>query len=194
MQTTYMARTAACAVLALSFGTSVHAGNVDRKGHFGWQVDARAEFGGDSLGTVSFEDNSTQSIKTGDGLSLNVGGHYRFANSPFDLSATIGFKYRGTKATNSDINVNRMVLEFLGTYFINDDWWLSAGPVLHQSIKYDRDQFGSTVNFDNASGITFKAGWRWIGLQYTNIDYKASSPYDGNFDASNIGIIAIGRF
>lgn len=190
-----IAQAIALTMLSAGFASSTHAKDAtNQHGHFGWQADARGEFGGDELAKVYFTNGGSQSLKAGQGFGFNVGGHYRFANSPFDLSATIGLKYATTAASNADIKATRMVLEFLGTYFVTDDWWLSAGPVLHKSIKLDGDGYFEDVNFDDASGVTFKGGWRWIGLQYTNIKYKASAPFVGTADASSIGVVLVGRF
>jgi hypothetical protein len=163
-------------------------------GHFGFQAALAGEFGGDRLVQVKFTNGDSQSVRAGQGLSLHLGAHYRFGKAPFDLGATIGYKYVTTAADNADIKLTRSVIEVLGTYFINDDWWLSAGPVMHQNIKLDLDGYAKNAKFDDATGLTFKAGWRWVGIQYTNMEYEAQAPYKGKSDASNFGIVLVGRF
>jgi hypothetical protein len=165
-----------------------------QSGHLGWQLTANAEFGGDEVAKVYFTNGYTQSVRAGQGVGLGVGGHYSFADSGFDLSAIIGFKYVTTKASNADIHLNRTVLEFLGTYQFPNNTWISVGPVLHRGINFDAGGLAPNVGFDNASGITFKAGWRWIGVSYTDIKYQDTSVYRDTYNASNVGFFLIGRF
>jgi hypothetical protein len=179
---------------AIALSGVTHAATQQQAGHFGFVAAGTAEFGGDTVGYVKFTNGDTQNIKAGQGVGLHIGGHYRFAGSPFDLSATVGFKYVTTAASNADIKLTRTVLEVLGTYYMNDYWWLSAGAVQHRNIKLDLDGYLPNAKFDDATGATVKVGWRWIGVQYTNIKYKVNAPYIGSSDASNFGVVLVGRF
>ena len=50
------------------------------------------------------------------------------------------------------------------------------------------------VYFDDAVGVTLEAGWSWIGLQCTYMDYTAHTPDLGKFNANNCGVRFNWRF
>lgn len=174
-------------LLALACAHSTaHAG-----GHLGWTVRADLEGGGDTVGTVFFTDGSTQSIKTGQGVGLSVGGHYRPEASKFDFSGAVGFKYVTTKADNANINLNRAVVDLRADYYLTDDWWIGAGPVFHSSIKLDADGYGPNQNFGSATGVAALVAWKFVALKYTAITYKSLGQ---KYDASSVGLSFIGKF
>src|SRR6185369_292006 len=79
------------------------------------QVDA--DFGGDKVATVFFEDDSDQDITAGQGLALSVGGYFRpVADSRFEIEASLGYKYATSKASNADVHVSRTLLQLEGLY------------------------------------------------------------------------------
>ena len=71
-------------------------------------------------------------------------------------------------------------------------WWIGGGITHHSSIKFDADGFGPNINFDDATGPTFEAGWRWIALSYTKLDYK--DEFGGKWDASSVGLKLTSKF
>lgn len=178
----------ACSLLMISCMPLAHAAEDE----LGFVFEADLEFGGDELATFSFEDGSTQDIKTGQGVTLALGGHYRRANSPFSLRGTVGYKYVTTKASNADVNIGRTVIEVVGNYLWDNGWWIGGGITLHSSIEFDADGFGPDLRFDDAIGPTIEAGWRWIALTYTKLDYK--DEFGGKWDASSVGLKLTSKF
>lgn len=151
------------------------------------------EFGGDELVTVDFEDGESQDIRAGQGISAGVGGWFRpVANNPFEIHALIGLKYVTTAAEDADINVNRTVLKLDALYRFKNDWWTSFGLTHHMDAKLDGDGFFEDISFDDATGYTFAVGWKWIGLEYTKIEY--SSEFYEDVDASAVGFSFTYRF
>ena len=161
-------------------------------GHLGWTLAGSAAFGGDDVVTVLFTDGTSQSITAGQGLGFNVGGHYRLASAPIDLSATLGLKYATTKATNANINLNRTVIELRADYLLNDRFWIGAGPVWHSSIKLNTAGLTPNVDFATATGLGLKFGWKFLALGYTNMKYK--DEFGTTYDASHIGFSVIGKW
>lgn len=174
-----------------SLGIAVPA-SAQASGHGGWVLKADAEFGGDEVAKVYFANGDTQSVRAGQGMSLGVGGHYRPADSKWDFSGTVGFKYTSTKAVNTNINMNRTVFEFRVDRFLEDGWWIGAGPVVHTGIRFNADGLAPNLGFDSATGLTAKVGWRWIALSYTGITYK--DEFKNSYAASSVGVSLIGRF
>ena len=53
------------------------------------------------------------------------------------------------------------------------------------SPKLDGDGWFQDIEFDDATGFTVEAGWKWIGLHVTTMDYSVDG-FDA--DAGNIGV------
>lgn len=155
-------------------------------GHFGFVLDGALEYGGDNLVEVIFRNGDTQNIKAGQGGTLGGGIHYRPVELPVDFAATVGYKFVRTAANNTDLGVDRVVVEFTGTVPVGNHFWVTAGPVWHTSTKLNGDGFIPDVKFDDAVGGMVGFGWRWIGVRYTNIKYRG--PFTGSVDASSGGI------
>ena len=161
-------------------------------GGFGVVLEAAGEFGGDNLVKVFYRDGYTQDIRAGEGVTLSAGVHYLIPNVPLDISATAGYKFIRTSDYHTDLGVNRVVLKLTGTYELPRHFWIDAGPVWHTAVKLNGDGYVPDINFDDAVGVTVGAGWRWLGITYTNIHY--TSGLTGNIDASNVGVTFTWKF
>jgi len=161
-------------------------------GHFGFAGNLNLEFGGDEVARVYFQDQSEQSVRAGQGATLALGGHYRPADSNFDFTATVGYKFVTTKATNATISLNRTVFELRADYFLPNSTWIGAGPVWHSGIRLDADGLAPNMDFGTASGFTVKYGWKWIAASYTAIKYK--DEFGLTYSGDAFGISLVGRF
>jgi hypothetical protein len=161
-------------------------------GHFGFVLGAAVELGGDDLVRVFYRNGDTQTIRAGQGGTVGGGIHYRPVALPIDFAATVGYKFVRTAANNTDLGVNRVVIELTGTVPVGNHFWVTAGPVWHTSTKLDGDGFIPSVNFDDAVGGMVGFGWRWVGVRYTNIKYRG--PFTGSVDASSGGISLAWKF
>jgi hypothetical protein len=160
-------------------------------GRLGFVAEAAAEFGGDNVVKVFYENGDTQNIHAGQGVTLSVGGHYQPVSVPIDFAATVGYKFVRTSDYNTDLGIYRVVLKLTGTYALPNHFWIDAGPVLHTATRLQGDGYVPDVDFDDAVGVTVGAGWRWFGVTYTNINYKSSF---GSVDASNVGATFTWKF
>lgn len=163
----------------------------------GFVTEVALEFGGDTIATVGFDDQSTQDIKAGQGFTFSLGGLVRSGRTHGpSLRGTIGYKYVGTKDDDSSIDLTRIAGELVGGWLFPSGLWLGAGPVYHTAIEFDQGRFGPPVEFDDAIGGTVELGWRWVALTYTAIDYSVEDADDIEFDAGNVGLMfsyAFGR-
>ena len=159
---------------------------------FGVVLEAAGEYGGDNLVKVFYRNGDTQDIRAGEGVTLSAGVHYRIPNVPLDISATAGYKFVRTSDYHTDLGVNRVVLKLTGTYELPRRFWIDAGPVWHTAVKLNGDGYVPDINFDDAVGVTVGAGWRWLGISYTNIHY--TSGLTGDIDASNVGVTFTWKF
>jgi hypothetical protein len=182
-----MKRFVCAAVLAASLGAvaPAQAEEVGKRG--GWLVNLDLDYGGDDLVTVSFEDGDSQNVKAGQGIAVGVGGWFKpMGDVPFEIQATLGYKYVTTAATNADIKVTRTTLQLSGVYRFENDWYVGGGLLQHKGPELDGDGFFEDIEFDDATGFQVEAGWKWIGLHYTRMDYSADGYEDA--DASHFGL------
>jgi hypothetical protein len=160
-------------------------------GRLGFVAEMAAEFGGDNVLEVFYRNGDTQNIHAGQGVTLSVGAHYQPKSVPIDFAATVGYKFVRTSDYNTDLGIYRVVVKFTGTYALPNHFWIDAGPVLHTATRLQGDGYVRDVDFDDAVGVTVGAGWRWIGVTYTNIRYN--SPF-GSVNASNVGATFTWKF
>ena len=159
----------------------------------GFEVQTDFDFGGDDLATVSFVNGKSQDVKAGQGLVVSAGLHFRPVDTtPFDLQALVGYKYVTTAASNADINVSRVVLQFLGDYQFSNGVYVGGGIVRHSGTKLDGDGFFRNIDFDDSTGFVLESGWGWVGLHYTNIKYRNN--FVKGIDASHVGLRLTYRF
>ena len=158
----------------------------------GFAMSGALEFGGDKVATVLYTDGSTQSVNAGQGVTLSVGGHYRLDSMPLDIMATVGYKYVTTKASNANIYIGRVVPALEVSYYFTDSWWAGIGPVWHLNNEFRGGALVTNLKFDPAMGINIQGGWKFLALSYTNINYK--DQFKNKYDASNVGLVVVGRF
>jgi hypothetical protein len=188
-----VARWALFGLVAILLAQRSHAqGYSPGPGHFGFVLETAAEFGGDDVVKVFYDNGDTQDLRAGQGVTLAAGVHYQPASLPVDFAATVGYKFVRTRDFNSDLGINRIVFKLTGTYALPNHFWVDAGPVLHTSTKVSGAGFIPDINFDDSVGVTLGAGWRWFGISYTNIRY--SSAVTGSVDASNVGVTFTWKF
>lgn len=163
----------------------------------GFLAQLDADFGGDELATVYFEDEDSQDLTAGRGVTLSVGGYFRpVEHSTFEIDASIGYKYATTQADNADINVSRTVMQLGASYRWPNGFYLGGGLVEHFSPRLNGDGFFDDVRFDDATGYNVEIGWRWISVHYTGIRYSNEflDFFDEDIDASHVGLRFTYRF
>lgn len=160
-----------------------------------WAGAVQVEYseGGDDLYN---EDLQLTESALGDGISVALGLLYRpIPTSSFEVQAFLGFKTdRVSPVTvGPDVSVSRTVFQLLGSVRNEHKWYASGGLVFHGNPKFqDNWPDAEDVDFDNALGVTAEAGWNWVGLQCTYMEYKGNNY--GSFDASNCGVRFTFRF
>lgn len=160
-----------------------------------WAGVVQVEFsaGGDDLYD---EDIQLTQSNLGDGVALALGLMYRpIPTSAFEVQGLIGFKTDRVSPVivGPDVSVRRTVFQLLGNYRNERKWYASGGLVFHGNPKFeDMWPDAEDVDFDDALGLTAEAGWNWLGLQCTYMEYKSANY--GSFDASNCGVRLTFRF
>jgi len=184
------ARTALLMLIAIPPAFAADADAPPRRG--GMAIAVELGYGGDSLDTVS----STR-LRAGEGLTPMVGGFYRpIANSPLEIYGFAGYDFgfivpvQGGASYQTELK--SPVLEVLANYRFDNKWYVAGGLVSHLSPKLTSDDPAyDDINFNTATGVTVEAGWSFIGVYYTYMEYKSSQV---NLDASSVGVRFTMRF
>jgi hypothetical protein len=163
-----------------------------KRGGAALQVEVTA--GGDDLRDENLDVSGTN---LGQGATLSLGGFYRpWESSRFELQGFLGYKLGWAvpvRGGGSDADVSRWVVQLLGIRHTDDKWYVGGGLVFHLNPGYSETSMDAVnIDFDNAIGVTVAAGWSWIGLQCTYMEYRADNY--GRFDASNCGVRFTFRF
>jgi hypothetical protein len=160
----------------------------------GFAAGVSLDFGGDDVAVVNFDNGDSQTITAGDGVSLFVGGLIRLDGQGFNtVRATVGYKVADTAASNADIRMSRIPFEVVFTHSFVNGIRLGGGLVHHTDTKLYGDNYFEDVEFDSATGYRIEAGWKWVLLQYTGIEYDVSG-VDATIDGSNFGLLALIEF
>ena len=145
------------------------------------------EFGGDELGYVFFNDGTSQSINSGQGGTIAIGGELDFPKTKgLFLRGTLGYKYVTTKADNVHIRLTRIPLELTANYNIAKKLWVGAGVLTHTGIKLNFDGLAQNEKFTSNAGLIFKIGYGGLGISYTGMKYKGS--YNDVYNANSFGV------
>jgi hypothetical protein len=167
--------------------------------------------GGDTIAKVKYSNGDSVNIKGGGLVQLGAGLQYKPANKPFSLLATLNYHVDNATAKNGDARFDRMPLEVLGFYHLNDSWRIGGGWRHTMNPKFKADFDGQTsvsVKYKDANSLVLQVGYGserfWGGLRYVNESYKAESARLGNSnalsidtskdDGSHIGLIGYAAF
>jgi hypothetical protein len=136
-------------------------------------------FGGDKMATAVYDDGDEVDIRAGGTLALQAGLDYRFA-APFSVQATVGYHIDSATAWNGDLRFERVPVELLGYFHINDRVRAGGGVryVTNASLRSDG---GSRHGFDDEFEDTTSAvaeleymhsGTVGFKLRYVNDEFK----------------------
>lgn len=131
------------------------------------------ELGGDAIAVVSFQDGSTQKVNAGQGGTFFAGGEWALGKKDqWALRATLGIKYVTTKATNVNITLTRIPIRITGVRQLGKKWWIAAGAVTHQAIKFNAGGIGQDLSFTGTVSPTVELGYSGISFVFTPMTYK----------------------
>lgn len=134
--------------------------------------------GGDTLGTLIYEDDSDNSVKAGTGVILGGGLNYAL-NEDFDIRLNAALHMDSADAENGDLTFNRFTWEAIPYYKVSEQVKLGLGAGLDTSVELDND-FGNDIEFDSAgkfivSGMyTFEDWNASLELRYSMVEYEVS--------------------
>ena len=146
-----------------------------------------AQFGGDTIQTIDYEDGSDQDIKAGNGLVFNGGVLLDLPLENTQLRSTLGFKFSTSQAENVDVTKIAWPLEVGLRYSLNNGLFAEVGAVKHLGASYSASGAGydRDDDYDTTIGMNLKAGWRFITMGYSQQTYETD---DEEFDASSFNV------
>ncbi|WP_394170099.1 outer membrane beta-barrel protein [Saccharospirillum alexandrii] len=142
-----------------------------------------AQFGGDTLITIQYEDGSDQDINAGNGLVFNGGVLVETPVTGLDLRAVVGWKYSTSMASNIDVTKTAFPVELTARYGVGSGFFVGGGLTHHLNPKLTVDD--DSVDFDSSTGLVLRAGWEFIVVGYSSLDYDYESE---TYDASSFNI------
>jgi hypothetical protein len=131
------------------------------------------ELGGDPVAVVNFQDGSTQKVNAGQGGTFFAGGEWILGkDDQWAIRATLGIKYVTTKATNANITLTRIPIRITGLRQLGKKWWIAAGAVTHQAIRFNAGGIGQDQTFTGTISPTIELGYSAISFVFTPMTYK----------------------
>ncbi|HTU64437.1 MAG TPA: hypothetical protein VMF52_00690 [Steroidobacteraceae bacterium] len=151
----------------------------------GMALAVEAGYGGDSL-----EGITESRMRAGQGISAMVGGFYRpRADSPLEIYGLAGYRLGFAAPVIGGgyyENTKTPVLEVLANYRFDNKWYVAGGLVSHLSPRItSNDPEFHDIRFDTAVGATVEAGWSFIGVYATYLEYSGAGQH---LDASSVGL------
>lgn len=185
-----MKKTLLSLALPLALMTVAHAQEQAAASPWRPVLSAGVTYGGDTIASINYTDNTTANIRAGSGLDMKGGIEYRFSPQ-FAAQATIGYHVHFTpQASNGDASFNRLPIELLGFYSINDQWRIGGGVRFVRNAHLSSSGAASDLrgNFENTTGGVLEVEYMTskklgVSLRYVNEKYKLENSkieYSGN--------------
>jgi hypothetical protein len=131
------------------------------------------ELGGDAVAVVDFQDGSKQKVNAGQGGTFFAGGEWTLGkDDKWGIRATMGIKYVTTKATNANITLTRIPIRITGLRQLGKKWWIAAGAVTHQAIRFNAGGIGQDLTFTGTVSPTIELGYSGVSFVFTPMTYK----------------------
>jgi len=157
--------------------------------------------GGDDVVTALFTDGSSEEIKAGEFLAIDLG--IAWDMGIMEGRITGGWKYDTITAENGDLDFSRYTAQGL-LLFAAGDWRFGGGVAYHFAIELDGSGVasGADAEYDDALGYVAEIDYYfsekvYVGVQYLDIEYDRTTAFGqsaATFDASSIGVVIAGRW
>ena len=144
------------------------------------------DFGGDKLLEIEYFDGSVDTLRTGQGFNLNIGGELRpNASKDFSLRGTAGFRFSSNRESDVDATIYSFPIELSANWYPSRNLRFGVGYVEHLNTTLDSRDFGDT-NFEDASGPKYEIAYKGFAVTFTNIDYRDQDGF--KYSADTVGL------
>jgi hypothetical protein len=160
-----------------------------------WMIGIGFDFGGDELGSVTYSDGSTASVKANNGIVVNIGTLISNGkDSAFSTQVSVGYKSGGPRLWNRDVNWSAIPIEIVEQYN-SRNMRIGAGISyqLNPQLKVNVPTANFTTQYDNAIGLIAQIGWMpskehySIDMRYTAIKFQVSGAPGTPLIDGNVG-------
>jgi hypothetical protein len=166
---------------------SVPAGTINPFVGFGYT------FGGDKLATAVYTDGDSASIRAGQGFQIN-GGLEFLVSSSVSATASVGYHVDRTSANNGSLKFERVPVELMGHYKLNNQFRVGAGVRFVSSATFSGSGVVSTedVEFDSTTGAVIQGEYFFspaLSLIVRGVSEKYKLDGQGSTDGSHVGVL-----
>jgi opacity protein-like surface antigen len=157
-------------------------------------VGAGVTYGGEKIITAQYSDGDKVDIDGGGTVALLAGVDYR-VNPQFSVQGTVGYHVDNAAGSNGDIRFERVPLELLGYYHVNDKVRVGGGlryvtgTALRTSGVADIGDYEFKDTTSPVAEIEYLYSPRLgFKLRYVNDKFKAED-FDGTIKGDHIGAL-----
>ncbi len=149
--------------------------------------------GGDKLATANYTNGDSSSLHAGGLLQLHAGVQFR-ASENVTISGAVGYHVDNATASNGSIKFDRIPVELLAHYSINEQWRLGGGARFVSSPKLSGSGAGSGIDasFGSTTGAVLEAEYMIspkAGATFRLVSEKYPVPGGGkDVDGSHAGV------
>jgi len=160
-----------------------------------WVFGVGADFGGEELGTVSYSDGTSASVKANNGIVFNAG--CIIANgegSAFSTQMTLGYKSGGPRVWSREVNWSAVPLEVIELYRSGSTrLGLGISYQINPQLNVSLPSSTFANKYNNALGTIVQIGWvpakehYSIDLRFTSIKFQSSDVQNAPVIDGNVG-------
>lgn len=172
-------------------------------------VDAGLTYGGDTIEKLEYSRGGSATIKGGGLVQIGGGVQFHPPGSSFSALATLNYHVDNATAKNGDARFDRVPLELLAFYHLDDRWRIGGGwrhtmnPKFTEKFDYE-DRI--TINYKDADSLVLQVGFGtqrvWGALRYVDESFDAervtvgnlSGAYNHTDDGSHVGLLGYFAF
>ncbi|QNA89181.1 porin family protein [Massilia sp. Dwa41.01b] len=158
-------------------------------------VGAGLTFGGDKLATAEFENGGEINIHAGSMIALLAGLEYR-VSPEFSVQGTVGYHVDNASASNGDIRFERVPVELLAYYHVNEQVRVGGGLRYVTNTALRSSGAGDIGDYDFKNTTSPVAEIEYlvspqvgIKLRYVNDKFEEKQ-FGGKVKGDHVGILA----
>ena len=151
--------------------------------------------GGDKIATAYYEDGDEVDLRAGEMFALQAGIDYRLGPK-FSLKATVGYHVDDASARNGEMRFQRVPVELLGYYHVNDKVRVGGGLRYVTGTEFRSSGAGDIgdYEFKDSTGAVVELEYMatpsiGVTLRYVNDKFEEKR-YGGSVKGDHVGAFA----
>jgi predicted porin len=150
-------------------------------------------YGGDKLATAVYDNGSETNIRAGNLVQLTAGVEIPLGTL-FSASASVSYHVDNASADNGSLKFDRMPVEVLAHYKLNEQWRIGAGARFVSGATLSGSGVASIpdVEFDSTTGAVLQAEYKFnpnTSLIVRGVSEKYKVNGQGSIDGSHFGVL-----